>query len=578
MRAKEDEYYKKLWHSTAHVLASAVKELWPDAKLGIGPAIKQGFYYDFDVERPFTPEDLAKIEKKMKEIIKRKERFIRKEISKKEAEELFKDEPYKLELLKGLEGPISIYKNGNFIDLCKGPHVENTAEIKAFKLLRTAGAYWRGSERNPMLQRIYGISFKSKKELEDYLKRLKELGERNHIKLGKQLEIFSTHEEAPGFPFFLPNGTIIWDEIVNFCKRLHIEEGYKFITTPIILSKDLWVRSGHWDHYRKNMYFTEIDERDFAVKPMNCPGHILVYKEKRHSYREFPLKIAEFGIVHRHERSGVLHGLFRVRKFTQDDAHIFCTEEQLKDEIINVINLTKRIYKAFGFNEYGIELSTRPEDSMGTDEQWEHATNALKQALEELKIDYKINEGEGAFYGPKIDFHITDALEREWQCATIQVDFSMPEKFDLYYIGPDDKKHRPVMIHRAILGSIERFMGVLIEHYAGNFPTWLSPTQVKILPITDRNLEYAKKVLKELLLRDVRAELDDSRETLSKKIRQAQLEKIPYMLVVGDNEQKQGSVTVRTRKGAIKKNMPLEEFIDVLCKEISNRALELTIK
>ncbi|MCD6247107.1 MAG: threonine--tRNA ligase [Candidatus Diapherotrites archaeon] len=578
MQAKEDEYYKKLWHSTAHVLASAVKELWPDAKLGIGPAIKQGFYYDFDVEKPFTPEDLAKIEKKMKEIIKRKERFIRKEISKKEAEELFKDEPYKLELLKGLEGPVSIYKNGNFIDLCKGPHVENTAEIKAFKLLRTAGAYWRGSERNPMLQRIYGISFKSKKELEDYLKRLKELGERNHIKLGKQLEIFSTHEEAPGFPFFLPNGTIIWDEIVNFCKRLHIEEGYKFITTPIILSKDLWVRSGHWDHYRKNMYFTEIDERDFAVKPMNCPGHILVYKEKRHSYREFPLKIAEFGIVHRHERSGVLHGLFRVRKFTQDDAHIFCTEEQLKDEIINVINLTKRIYKAFGFNEYGIELSTRPEDSMGTDEQWEYATNALKQALEELKIDYKINEGEGAFYGPKIDFHITDALEREWQCATIQVDFSMPEKFDLYYIGPDDKKHRPVMIHRAILGSIERFMGVLIEHYAGNFPTWLSPTQVKILPITDRNLEYAKKVLKELLLRDVRAELDDSRETLSKKIRQAQLEKIPYMLVVGDNEQKQGSVTVRTRKGAIKKNMPLKEFIDVLCKEISNRALELTIK
>lgn len=575
---EKKDYYKKLWHSASHVLASAVKELWPDAKLGIGPPIKEGFYYDFDVKEPFTQEDLKRIEKKMQEIIDRKERFIRKEISREEAEKLFKDEPYKLELLREIKGPITIYQNGNFIDLCKGPHVDNTGEIKAFKLIRTAGAYWRGSEKNPMLQRIYGIAFPSKQELDAYLKKLEELGERNHIKLGKQLGIFSIHEEAPGFPFFLPKGAIVWDEMIKFLKKLHIAEGYKFVRTPIIMSKELWVRSGHWDHYRQNMYFTQADDRMLAVKPMNCPGHILIYKEKRHSYKELPIKIAEFGIVHRLERSGVLYGLIRVRKFTQDDAHIFCTEEQLKDEIIKIIKLTDKIYKTFGFEDYSMELSTRPEDSMGTDEQWEHATNALESALKELKIDYKINEGEGAFYGPKIDFHIKDALEREWQCATIQVDFSMPEKFDLYYIGPDDKKHRPVMIHRAILGSIERFMGVLIEHYGGMFPTWLSPVQVRVMPITDRNLEYAKAVLEKLRESDIRAELDSRKETLPKKIREAQLEKIPYMLVIGDNEQKEGSVTVRTRKGVIKKSVKLEEFLSLIKEEIESRALELSIK
>jgi len=572
------EYYKKLWHSSAHVLASAVKELFPEAKLGIGPAAREGFYYDFDVKKPFTQEDLAEIEKRMAKIIKQDLRFERKEIKKAEAKKLFKDEPYKLELIEELEEPLTIYTHGNFSDLCKGPHVERTSEIKAFKLLRTAGAYWRGSEKNPMLQRIYGISFKSEAELEQYLKHLKEVGERNHIALGKTLGIFSIHEEAPGFPFFLPNGTIIWEEILKFWKDIHAKEGYKLIMTPMILSKDLWVRSGHWDHYRNNMYFTKIDERDFAVKPMNCPGHILVYKEERHSYKEFPIKFAELGIVHRHERSGVLHGLFRVRKFMQDDAHIFCTEEQLKDEIIKIIELTKRIYNTFGFNEYEIELSTRPENSMGSDQQWEQATNALKAALEELKIEYKIKEGEGAFYGPKIDFHIKDALEREWQCATIQVDFSMPEKFELFYIGADDKKHRPVMIHRAILGSIERFLGVLIENYGGAFPLWLSPVQVKILPITDKNNGYATKLADELRARGIRAEVDYSKETLSKKIRDAQVMKIPYMLIVGNSEEATSTVTVRTRKGTIKKAMPFKEFVSLVCEEVLKRSCDLSIK
>ncbi|MCD6478652.1 MAG: threonine--tRNA ligase [Candidatus Diapherotrites archaeon] len=572
------EYYKRLWHSTAHVLASAVKELWPDAKLGIGPPIKEGFYYDFDVKEPFTQKDLERIEKKMREIIKKDLKFEKRLLSKQEARELFKDEPYKLELLEELEGPVTIYKHGDFIDLCKGPHIKSTAEIKAFKLLRTAGAYWRGSEQNPMLQRIYGISFKSEKELQEYLKRLKELGERNHIKLGKELEIFSMHPEAPGAPFFHPNGTIIWDEILKFWKEVHINEGYRFVMTPFIMSKELWVRSGHWEHYRENMYFTKVDDRDFAVKPMNCPGHILIYKEKRHSYKELPIKMAELGIVHRHERSGVLYGLIRVRKFMQDDAHIFCTEEQLKDEVIKIIKLTDYIYKAFGFNEYSIEISTKPEKAMGTEQQWEHATNALKSALEELKVPYGIREGEGAFYGPKIDFHIKDALEREWQCATIQVDFSMPEKFDLYYIGPDDKKHRPVMIHRAILGSIERFLGVLIEHYAGAFPTWLSPVQAIVLPITDKNNAYASKIVAELRVHKIRAEADYSKETLSRKIREAQLKKIPYMLIVGDIEEKNNTVTVRTRKGIIKKAMPFTEFLATISDEITNRELELRIK
>ncbi|MEM4662925.1 MAG: threonine--tRNA ligase [Candidatus Diapherotrites archaeon] len=571
------EYYKKLWHSTSHVLASAVKELFPDAKLGIGPAARVGFYYDFDVKRPFSEEDLKKIEAKMQEIIDKDLKFERKEVTKAEAKKIFKDEPFKLDLIDELEEPLTTYSHGNFVDLCKGPHVDKTSEIKAFKILRTAGAYWRGSEKNPMLQRIYGISFPTKEELEKYLQHLEEIGERNHIIIGKELGIFSQHEEAPGFPFFLPKGSIIWDEIIKFWKELHLSEGYNFVMTPIILSKSLWVRSGHWDHYRKNMYFTKIDERDFAVKPMNCPGHILIYKEKRHSYKELPIKFAELGVVHRHERSGVLHGLFRVRKFTQDDAHIFCTEEQLKEEIKKIILLTRKIYLTFGFQEYNVELSTRPENSMGTDEQWEKATNALKEALADLKIEYNIKEGEGAFYGPKIDFHIRDSLEREWQCATIQVDFSMPEKFELFYIGPDDKKHRPVMIHRAILGSIERFMGVLIEHYGGAFPTWLSPIQVRVLPIVDKNSTYAKKIVDTLTREGFRADANYEKETLSKKIRDARAEKIPYMLIVGDSEEKNSTVTVRSRTGSIKKDISLENFIKALKEEVSSRNCELTL-
>ncbi|MCX8189623.1 MAG: threonine--tRNA ligase [Candidatus Diapherotrites archaeon] len=572
------EYYKKLWHSASHVLADAVKELFPEAKLGIGPAAKIGFYYDFDVKRPFTEDDLRKIEVKMKEIISRNLKFEKEEVKKSEAKRLFKDEPYKLELIEEIEGQLTIYKHGKFVDLCKGPHIESTSEIKAFKLLRVAGAYWRGSEKNQMLQRIYGIAFPSIDELNAYLKHVEEVGERNHITIGKELEIFSQHEEAPGFPFFLPKGTIIWDEIISFWKDLHRKENYNFVMTPIILSKSLWVMSGHWDHYRKNMYFTEIDDRSFAVKPMNCPGHILIYKEKRRSYKELPIKFAELGIVHRHERSGVLHGLFRVRKFTQDDAHIFCTEEQLKEEIKKIILLTKKIYSAFGFSDYEIELSTRPENSMGSEEQWAQATNSLKDALRDLGLSYKIREGEGAFYGPKIDFHIKDSLEREWQCATIQVDFSMPEKFGLFYIGADDKKHRPVMIHRAILGSIERFMGVLIEHYAGALPTWLSPVQVRVIPISDKNNNYAKKIVDLLKGQGIRANADYGKETLSKKILSAQLEKIPYMLILGDLEEKNSTVTLRSRSGAIKKNLLFDDFTNSLKNEIRERCPDLSIK
>ncbi|MEM4598819.1 MAG: threonine--tRNA ligase [Candidatus Diapherotrites archaeon] len=574
----DSEYYKKLWHSASHVLADAVKELFPEAKLGIGPAAKIGFYYDFDVKRPFTEDDLKKIEAKMKDIIEKDHKFKKEDITKADAKKLFKDEPYKLELIEGIEGTLSIYRHGKFVDLCKGPHVESTSEIKAFKLLRVAGAYWRGSEKNPMLQRIYGIAFPSQEELNAYLKHIEEVGERNHITIGKNLEIFSQHEEAPGFPFFLPKGTIIWDEIISFWKDLHRKENYNFVMTPMIMSKSLWVMSGHWDHYRKNMYFTEIDDRDFAVKPMNCPGHILIYKEKRHSYKELPIKFAELGIVHRHERSGVLHGLFRVRKFTQDDAHIFCTEDQLKDEIKKIILLTKKIYSTFGFTEYEIELSTRPENSMGTEEQWTQATDALKDALKDLGLSYKIREGEGAFYGPKIDFHIKDSLEREWQCATIQVDFSMPEKFGLFYIGADDKKHKPVMIHRAILGSIERFMGVLIENYGGALPTWLSPIQARVIPISDKNNAYAEKIVGALKSLGIRVDADYSKETLSKKIRSAQSEKIPYMLIVGDAEEKNSTITVRARNGAIKKNLRFEDFTDSICKEINERFNELSIR
>ncbi len=563
---------EKLWHSTSHVMASAVKELFPEAKLGIGPAIKNGFYYDFDVKQPFTPSDLEKIEKKMKEIIARNEKFERKEISKKEALELFKNEPYKLELINDLgDEKLSIYTHGKFTDLCKGPHIESTGEIKAFKLLKTAGAYWRGSEKRPMLQRIYGVSFREPKKLDEFLKKAKEMEERNHIKLGKELDLFSVHPEAPGFPFIHGKGMVIWREIEKLWEEEHRKLGYEIVQTPMILKKELWEKSGHWDHYREHMYFVEIDGVDFAVKPMNCPGGILIFKEKRHSYRDLPIKMAELGTVHRHEKSGVLMGLFRVRKFTQDDAHIYCTEEQLKEQIIEVIELTMRLYKKFGFNEFKIELSTKPEKAMGSEEVWEHATQALRNALEDLKLEYVVNEGEGAFYGPKIDFHIMDSLEREWQCATIQVDFSMPEKFDLYYISKEDKKERPVMVHRAILGSFERFIGILIEHYGGAFPLWLSPVQVKILNVADRHLEYAKKIGKKMAKQGIRIELDDRKESVGKKVREAAKQKIPFIVVVGDEEEKQNSITVRDRFGKMEKNIQVSAFIERLKNSIEKR-------
>jgi len=561
-----------LWHSTSHVMAAAVKELFPEAKFAIGPPIKNGFYYDFEVKEPFTPEDLGKIEKKMKEIVKRNEKFERKEISKKEALELFKNEPYKTELIKELgDEKISIYSNGKFTDLCRGPHIKNAGEIKAFKLLKAAGAYWRGSEKNKMLQRIYGISFRKREELDAYLKKLKEMGERNHIKLGKELDLFSVHPEAPGFPFIHGKGTVLWREMEKLWIEEHSALGYEIVQTPMILSKDLWLQSGHWDHYREHMYFVDIDDHEFAVKPMNCPGGILVYRNKRHSYRDLPIKMAELGTVHRHEKSGVLMGLFRVRKFTQDDAHVYCTEEQLKDQIIEIIELTIRLYKKFGFEDFKIEVSTKPEKAMGSDEVWEHATKALRAALEELKLGYTVNEGEGAFYGPKIDFHIKDSLEREWQCATIQVDFSMPEKFGLYYISKEDKKERPVMIHRALLGSFERFMGILIEHYGGAFPLWLSPVQVKVLNVADRHLDYAKKIEREMFRAGIRTELDKSQESVGKKVRTAAKEKIPFIAVVGDEEEKKKAVTVRDRTGKMEKNIPVPEFIERLKKSIEKR-------
>lgn len=565
---------EKLWHSTAHVMADAVLQLFPNAKLAIGPATKEGFYYDFDVEKPFTASDLEKIEKKMREIIARNEEFVRKDISKQEALQLFKNQPYKVELIKELPvSNVSTYSHGFFTDLCKGPHIGRTGEIKAFKLLRTAGAYWRGSEKNKMLQRIYGISFPSEAELKEFLKRKEEIGKRNHISIGKELDLYSFHPEAPGMAFFHDKGNIILDEIVRFWKEEHRKRGYELVSTPMILKKELWVRSGHWEHYKDNMYFTKIEDEEFAVKPMNCPGGILIYNLKRHSYKDLPLKMGELGTVHRNEKSGVLSGLFRVRKFTQDDAHVYCTEEQLKGEIKRVIELTKVIYSGFGFSEYEVELSTKPEKAMGSDEIWEKATSALKEALEEKGIRYKVNEGEGAFYGPKIDFHIKDALGRSWQCGTIQVDFSMPEKFDLYYIGEDDKKHRPVMVHRALLGSLERFLGILVEHYKGALPVWLSPVQARVIGIADRHTKYIEAVADYLKEQGLRADTDSRNETLSKKVREAQLQKIPYILVAGDSEEKANSVSVRARDGKVEKNVPVEEFTARLLKEHRERQL-----
>ena len=571
----EDKEGKEIFrHTSSHILAQAVKRLYPDTKLAIGPAIDNGFYYDFDTEHRFTPEDLEKIEKEMKKIVKENyelERFV---LPRDEAIEFLKgkDEPYKVELVEDLpeDAVISFYKQGDFVDLCAGPHLTNTKPVKALKLLNIAGAYWRGDENNKMLQRIYGTSFTKKKDLDEYLDRLEEAKKRDHRKLGKELGLFSIHDEGPGFPFFHPKGMVLRNILEDFWREEHRKRGYGEVKTPLILNEELWHRSGHWDHYRENMYFTEIDDNDYAIKPMNCPGAMIIYKTNMFSYRDFPFRWAELGLVHRHELSGTLHGLMRVRSFTQDDAHLFMLPSQVKDELVGVIDLADYIYNVFGF-KYHVELSTRPENSMGTEEQWEMATNSLIEALNERKINYIVNEGDGAFYGPKIDFHLEDAIGRTWQCGTIQLDFQMPERFDLTYIDKDNEKKRPVMVHRTILGSIERFMGILIEHYAGRFPTWLSPVQISILPISDKFNDYAYELEKLFKENNLRVEVDDRTEKIGYKIREAQLQKIPFMLIVGEKEVEGKTVSVRKRDEGDLGQMNIEDFVKKIKEEVENK-------
>ncbi|MEW6624968.1 MAG: threonine--tRNA ligase [Bacillota bacterium] len=559
-----------LRHSAAHIMAQAVQKLFPGTKLGIGPAIEEGFYYDFDSPHKFTPEDLEKIEQEMEKVIRKDVKFIKEEISREDAVKFFeeKKETYKIELIEDLpeDAAISLYKHDDWLDLCAGPHIPTSQTIKAIKLLALAGAYWRGSEKNKMLQRIYGTAFTKKKDLDDYLKFIEEAKKRDHRKLGTQLGLFSIQEEGPGFPFFHPKGMVLRNQLEDFWRKEHKRWGYQEIKSPVILNKVLWERSGHWDHYRENMYFTTIDENDFCVKPMNCPGAMLVYKSEQHSYRDFPLRLAEMGLVHRHEKSGVLHGLMRVRAFTQDDAHIFMLATQITQEIKNVIDLVDYFYRVFGF-EYKVELSTKPEKAMGSDEIWEKAINSLKEALDDKGISYKVNEGDGAFYGPKIDFHLKDSIGRMWQCGTIQLDFLMPEKFDLYYIGEDGQRHRPVVIHRVVFGSIERFIGILIEHFAGAFPVWLAPVQVKILPITDIHHDYALMVYKELEKLNIRAEVDLRNEKIGYKIREAQLQKIPYMFIIGDKEVENREVSVRKREEGDMGGKNLEQVINSILEE-----------
>jgi threonyl-tRNA synthetase len=569
-----EEGLEVLRHSTSHLLAQAVKNLFPGTILGIGPAIANGFYYDFDSEHTFTPEDLAKIEAEMQRLAKEDNSFKCKLISREEAIQYFQDsgEKYKVELINDLpeDAQISLYTHGNFTDLCAGPHVPSTKMLKTFKLQSVAGAYWRGSEKNKMLQRIYGLAFAKASDLKDYLFKLEEAKRRDHRKLGMELDLFSLHDEGPGFPFFHPKGMVLRNILEDFWRKEHQKRGYVEVKTPIILSRTLWEQSGHWDHYKENMYFTKIDDQDYAIKPMNCPGGMIMYKTKLRSYRDLPIRCGELGLVHRHELSGALHGLLRVRNFTQDDAHIFMLPSQIKDEIIAVIELVDYFYKIFGF-EYHIELSTRPEDSMGSDEAWEMATKALEEALQAKGMDYKINPGDGAFYGPKIDFHLKDCLDRTWQCGTIQLDFQMPEKFDLTYIGEDGEKHRPVMIHRVVYGSIERFIALLIEHYAGAFPTWLAPVQVRILPISDKHNAYAQKVQSILKDQGIRVELDTRREKINYKIREAQTEKIPFALVVGDKEAEQETVAVRRYGQKDTKVLSVEDFQALILDEINTK-------
>lgn len=574
----DDEDGKRAFnHTASHIMAQAVKRLYPDVKLTIGPAIHDGFYYDFDVETPFSPEDLEKIEAEMKKIVKEGFALEKFELSPDEAIKLMeeKNEPYKVELIKEHADKgenISFYKQGEFTELCAGPHLADVKPVKAFKLTNCTGAYWRGDAKNKMLCRVYGTAFPKASMLEEHMAMLEEAKKRDHRKIGKELELFTIMEEGPGFPFFLPKGMALKNTLIDYWREIHREAGYYEIQTPMILNRALWERSGHWDHYKQNMYTTVIDDEDYAIKPMNCPGGILVYKTKMHSYKDLPLRMGELGLVHRHELSGALHGLMRVRCFTQDDAHIFMTREQIKEEIKGVVKLIDKVYNTFGF-EYHIELSTKPEDSMGSEEDWEIATDALRDAVTELGYDFEVNEGDGAFYGPKLDFHLTDCLGRTWQCGTIQLDFQLPERFELEYVGADGAKHRPIMIHRVVFGSIERFIGILTEHFAGAFPTWLAPVQVKLLPIADRHLDYLNAIKDRLEKRGIRCEIDDRSEKIGFKIRSAQLEKVPYMLVAGDKDIENSTVSVRSRKDGEQGACSVDEFIQKIEKEIETKSL-----
>ena len=578
----EDERARETFrHTTSHIMAQAVKKLFPDVKFGIGPAIENGFYYDFDMEHRLSDEDLKKIEKEMNKIVSANYPLERFEMPRDVAIQYFEglDQPYKVELVQDLpeDAVISFYKQGDFTDLCAGPHVASTGAIKAIKLMSVAGAYWRGSEKNPMLQRIYGTCFPKKEMLDEYIERLEEAKKRDHRKIGKEMDLFMLTDEGPGFPFFLPKGMIIRNELETFWRQEHKKHGYEEIKTPLILNKQLWLTSGHWDHYKDNMYFTQIDEEDYAVKPMNCPGAMLAYKRKMYSYRDFPMRVAEMGQVHRHELSGALHGLMRVRTFTQDDAHIFMLPEQVNDEIVGVAKFIDDVYSLFGF-KYHIELSTRPEDSMGTDEEWAMAEDALKNAIESTGVPFVINEGDGAFYGPKLDFHLEDSIGRTWQCGTIQLDLQMPQRFDLTYVGSDGEKHRPIMIHRVIFGSIERFIGILTEPFAGRFPLWLAPVQVKVMPIAEKYHPYAASIVQKFEEAGIRVEYDDRNEKIGYKIRQAQLEKTPFMLVVGEKEEESGKISVRSGVEGELGEYDVEDFIAILRDRIDTKNVSLLIK
>lgn len=564
-------------HTSSHIMAQAIKRLWPEAKLAIGPAIKDGFYYDVDLDHKITDDDLKKIQKEMKKIIKANYPLEKSILPRDKALELMrqKDEDYKVELINDLpsDEEISFYTQGEFIDLCAGPHVESTGKIKAIKLMSVAGAYWRGNEKNKMLQRVYGTAFPSQEELQEYIDRIEEAKKRDHRKIGKELDLFALMEEGPGFPFFLPNGMILRTELENYWRQEHRKRGYDEIKTPLILSEELWHTSGHYDHYKENMYFTSIDDAEYAIKPMNCPGAMLTYKRKLYSYRDFPIRLAELGQVHRHELHGALHGLMRVRTFTQDDAHIFMTPDIVKDEIKRVVSFIDDVYNLFGF-KYHIELSTRPEDSMGTDEEWNHAIDSLEAAIKEMGKDYVINEGDGAFYGPKLDFHLEDSLGRTWQCGTIQLDFQMPQKFDLTYVGSDGEKHRPIIIHRVIFGSIERFIGILIEHFAGKFPLWLAPEQVRLLTVTEKFVPYAEKVSEELAKHGIRAKVDARNEKIGYKLRQGRNERVSYLAVIGEREAEAYTLSVRSSKEGDLGSLSIDKFIDALCDEIATKKLE----